>query len=227
MRSDKGEAFVLRRAGKSYREIATTLGVSKSTLSSWFAGVDFSSAIKEELTKKALKNNKKTLTTLNKTRGISLDVQYRVAEKEAEKELYTYRNTPLFTTAVAMYLVQGDKTTRGRIRLMSQNPAVLGLFRRFLMVICGVREEKIKACLFLSEGHSEAECIKYWKNETGITQFHKAQWLKEQKGSTSPFGTCALLTSSTHIKHKLLLWIDQLPQVVLNTGSEKSDRGYS
>jgi len=41
MRTDKELAFSLRKQGKSYKEIHQELGMSISTLSNWFKGVDF------------------------------------------------------------------------------------------------------------------------------------------------------------------------------------------
>ena len=39
MRSDKSQALKLRLAGKSYSEIANSLGIPKATLSGWFTGL--------------------------------------------------------------------------------------------------------------------------------------------------------------------------------------------
>lgn len=116
MRSDKGRAFVLRREGKSYRQIADELGVAKSTLSNWFKGVDFSEAIREELTKGAIKKNKKQIEKLNRTRGVALKVTYALAEKEARKEMEQFRRIPLFTTALGLYWAQGDTVSKNQLR---------------------------------------------------------------------------------------------------------------
>ncbi|MEL6803532.1 MAG: hypothetical protein AAFO91_07115, partial [Bacteroidota bacterium] len=147
MRSDKGKAFVLRSKGKSYREISAELGVAKSTLSAWFAGVDFSEAIRGELTKQAIKKSTRRLKTLSRVRGAALEAQYELAEKEARKELQLYRNMPLFTAALGIYWGEGDITTRHRIRVGSSDPNILRVFVAFLTELCGVQKGKI--CLVL------------------------------------------------------------------------------
>ncbi len=208
----------MRRAGKSYREISSELGVAKSTLSNWFKGVDFSEAIKDELTKQAAKKSSRHIQSLNRTRGIALKIQYELAEKEALKEMRLYRNVPLFTTAVAAYWGEGDKATRGMVRLANADPKMLTLFIKFLTEICHVPPDRIKGALYLYPDLDERTCKRYWTKQTGLKTYHKTQVLPiRSKTSRLPYGTCAVLVSNTYLKKKLLFWIDQLPEMVLNT----------
>jgi transcriptional regulator with XRE-family HTH domain len=222
MRSDKGKAFVLRSKGKSYREISAELGVAVSTLSNWFADVDFSKAIKKELTKAANKKNGRHLQSLNRTRGIALEVQYEHAEKEALKELKLYRNLPLFTTALGIYWGEGDRVSKSNIRVSNIDPRMLRVFFVFLTIICGLQEEKISLALYLYEGLDEAKCKRYWRKHVGIKKFHRTQWLPSRHPSKRlPYGTCGIVTTNTYAKRKLLTWIDHLPEMVLNTVPKK------
>ena len=49
MRKDKDRAIALRKTGKSYNEIQETLGIAKSTLTSWFKNQKWSQAVKNQL----------------------------------------------------------------------------------------------------------------------------------------------------------------------------------
>lgn len=218
MRSDKGKAFILRREGKSYREISRELGVAKSTLSNWFKGVDFSEAIREELTKEAAKKGRKQLESLNRVRGIALKVKYELAEKEAQKEMQQFRNIPLFTTALGLYWGEGDKVSKNQIRITNTDPNMLVVFLDFLQKLCGVEKENIRLALFIYEDLNEAKCKRYWKRKLKIHVFHKTQILPSRhKTKRLPYGVCTIVVSNTYLKVKMNTWIDHLPEMVLNT----------
>lgn len=222
MRSDKGEAFVLRRQGKSYREISKALQVPVSTLSNWFKGVNFSEAIREELTKEANSKKRKYFQDLNRVRGVALEVQYELAEKEALKEMKLYRNVPLFTTGLALYWGEGDKLSKHHVRIINTDPAVLQIFMAFLHQFCLNSDEKISLAMYIYEDLDEAKCKRYWSKQVGIKKFHKTQVLPgRHKTKRLPYGTCAIVLTNSYLKRKLQVWIDHLPEMVLNTVPKK------
>ena len=225
MRSDKGEAFVLRRAGKSYSEISRELGIPKSTLSNWFKGVDFSRAIRDELAKRAAKESGRRLRTLARTRGIALSVLYERAETEARKDMRLFRNLPLFVAGIALYRSAGDLTSRHLVRLHSTDPALVKLFAAFLTELCSLPPEKMALVLHLREGVSERLCKRHWKAQTGIAKFHKTQLLAGRLGrserNSAAYGRATLVVSHSYLKRKIRVWIDHLPEMVLNTVPKK------
>lgn len=221
MRTDKELAFELRRTGKSYKEIAKELGMSVSTLSLWFQGVDFSEAIKKSLIDKSIEVNAIRIRALNQKRGDALSTLYDQARLEAEKELRAHMNNPLFLTVVAAYWGEGDKATKAHVRLINTDPQMLKMFLVFLIKICHADISKISLALFLYEDLDEFECKEYWSKEIGIDKFHKTQFLPSRhKSKRLPYGTCSVVLTSTYLKCKMLLWIDQLPKIVLNTVSK-------
>jgi hypothetical protein len=222
MRADKSEAFHLRREGKSYNEIAATLKVAKSTLSLWFRGHDFSDEIKQNLTKKIELMGAARLQVLNKIRGDLLQAHYAEALKQAQAELQKYSYDPLFVSGVVAYWGEGDKTTPSIVRLANTDPQMITLFIQFLFTYCDVPEEKIRGALYIYEDLDEATCKDYWSKHTGLQYFHKTMVLPSRhKTKRLPYGTCTVLVSNTYLKRKLLLWIDQLPQIVLNMSAAK------
>ncbi len=62
------KAFNLRIKGKSYREIKGALGIPKSTLSSWFKGLELPKSAQKILKEKDKKGRKKLLE-FNKKRS--------------------------------------------------------------------------------------------------------------------------------------------------------------
>lgn len=217
MRTDKQQAFELRRQGKSYKVIAKELGMSKSTLSQWFKGINFSEEVKKHLLEEVYTANKKRLFNLNSTRGVLLKVRYEYAEKEALDDLERYWHNPLFVAAVTAYWGEGDKVSKGLVRLINTDPKMILLFKRFLTEMANVPEEKLRGALYIYDDLDEVLCKKFWKNQTGLKYFHKTMILpSRQKDKKVQHGMCSLVVSSTYLKKKMLVWIDHLPEMVLN-----------
>lgn len=203
-------------------EIVSKLGVAKSTLSKWFQGVDFSEDIKKNLTSKAIEESTIRIQSLNKKRGDLLSAYYERADQEAVKELNGYKASPLFVSALALYWGEGDKTSKGHIRITNTDPKLLHLFKHFLISECGVPEHKIKGALFIYKDLDDDVCREFWRKNIGIQHFHKTMVLPSRhKTKKLPYGTCMLVVSNTYLKRKLMYWIDQLPEMVLNTVPKK------
>jgi hypothetical protein len=98
---------------------------------------------------------------------------------------------------------------------------MLLLFIEFLVRFCGVSRENIKGAIFIYPDLDEYTCKKYWEKETGLSSFHKTMVLPSRhKTKKLQYGTCSVIVSNTYLKKKILLWIDQLPKIVLNTVSK-------
>ncbi len=222
MRTDKELAFSLRKQGKSYKEIKSELGMSVSTLSNWFKNVDFSEEIKHSITAQAQLKSTTRLKVLNLARGDVLRAHYAQAEIEAMNELKEHINKPLFVCAIAAYWGEGDKLSRNHVRLANTDPQMIKLFISFLVTMCFVPKDKLRGALHLYEDLNEVECRKYWSKMTGLEHFHKTMVMpSKHKIKRLPYGTCTVLVTNTYLKKKLLVWIDQMPKIVLNMIPEK------
>lgn len=218
MRTDKLVAFNLRKEGKSYNEIVQILGVAKSTLSNWFKGQEFSEDIKESVTNRAKIDSTSRLKALNRARGDVLKAHYIQAEIEALREIKVNISSPLFVSGVVAYWGEGDKSTASIVRLANTDPQMISLFIKFLLTYCCVEKNKLRGALYIYEDLDPEECKQYWSRATGLVHFHKTMVLPSRhKTKKLPYGTCTVLVNSTYLKKKLLIWIDQLPKMVLNT----------
>ena len=210
-------AFTLRKQGKSYKEIKSELGMSMSTLSNWFKNVDFSEEIKRSVTAQAQLKSVARLQVLNRARGDVLRAHYVQAEIEAMQELNDNISNPLFVSAVAAYWGEGDKSGGNIVRLANTDPQMIKLFITFLLTICLVPRDKLRLALYIYEDLDDVECRKYWSKMTGLAHFHKTMVLPSRhKTKKLPYGTCTILVANTYLKKKFLLWIDQMPKIVLN-----------
>jgi hypothetical protein len=217
MRADKELAFKFRKQGKSYKYIHKELGMSMSTPSNWFKGVEFSEDIKRAVTAEALSNCTMRLKVLNKARGDLLRAHYVQAEIEAQQELNENIRNPLFVSAVVAYWGEGDKSSGSLVRLANTDPQMIKLFANFLLTLCDVPKDKLRLALYIYEDLDDIECRKYWSKNIGLNHFHKTMVLPSRhKTKKLPYGTCTILVANTYLKKKLLFWIDQMPKIVLN-----------
>lgn len=192
--------------------------MSISTLSNWFKGIDFSEAVKVHLMAEVYATSKKRLLNLNTERGVTLVARYKQAEAEALRDLEQYGRDPLFVCALAAYWGEGDKATKSQVRITNTDPKMLAMFYVFLTSICHVPEDRIHGSVFVYPDLDPQTCILFWQKETGVKHFHKAVNLPSRhKSRRLPYGVCTIVVSSTYLKRKMTLWIDQLPQLVLNS----------
>jgi transcriptional regulator with XRE-family HTH domain len=217
MRTDKESAFALRKQGKSYKEIHRELGMSVSTLSNWFQNVDFSEEIKRSVIAKAQLKSAAHMQVLNRARGDLLRAHYAQGEIEAIQELTDNIKNPLFISGVTAYWGEGDKLSRNQVRLANTDPQMINLFINFLVTFCYIPKEKLRLALHIYPDLDDEECRKYWSKITGLDYFHKTMVLPgRHKTRRLPYGTCTVITTNTYLKKKLLVWIDQMPKIVLN-----------
>ncbi len=132
-----------RKRGFSYSEIAKIVGVSKSTVSNWFAKETFSKKVKKDNEIKAQRENVKRIQLVNKARDKERNKYYAEAKRVAVTEFKHFKATPLFLIGLATYLTAGDLTHPSQIRLPSQRAGVHKRFKRFLVEFLGADKQKI------------------------------------------------------------------------------------
>lgn len=223
MRTDKAEAFALRKQGKSYNEIATTLKVARSTLSNWFKGHDFSAEIKATLQAESSKVSTQRIINLNQQRSTHLTFYYEQARNEAIAELEKNKDNSLFVSGVMLYWGEGDKLHKNHTRFTNTDPEMHKVFVQFLVRFGNFSTSDMRLALFLYDDLDIDTCKRYWSKQTGISKLHKPMILPgRDKRRKLQYGTATVLVMNTYFKKKLVYWIDQLPKMVLNTVSEEN-----
>jgi transcriptional regulator with XRE-family HTH domain len=208
----KEKALNLRKKGESYKDIVEALGVSKSTLSLWFKNVEWSKEIKERLIDESRVNSRKRLEKLNNKRSIKLEKYYQQAEQEAKKEFQSLKNDKLFLTAISLYWGEGDRSFKnGIVRISNVDPVMLRVFRGFLLLICKIKTDKIRAGLLLYPDLNEKECVRFWSEKINIASdlFFKSTVIqrKEKKRKVSN-GVCIVSVHNKFMKKKVLTWLE-------------------
>ena len=217
MRKDKEIVLKLRKQGKSYNEIIKEIRISKSTLSDWLKNYDWSDNIKNDLTKKASFQNPLKQQYLSKIRGLKLKKLYEDAESEAKLDCELFKNNPLFVSGVMIYWGEGDKVSKNSFRITNSDPAMIRLFVKFLLEICNVKKDKIRASLLLYPDIDPKQAMNFWNKNTGLASSHftKSIVIKgRHKTKKLQYGICILVVSSSYLKRKMLVWLKLLPKMI-------------
>ncbi len=204
------QVLEFRKRGFTYAEIAKICGVSKATVSNYVAKKKFSKQVAKDNSERAAKENKKRMQLLNAARASERKVRYREALRSAETEYKHYKNSPLFTAGLMIYLCEGDMKDRSRIRLTTQNKDAHRLFITFLVEYLGVSKADVSFWLLLYMGMQETKEIRWWARHArlSVSQFGKTQFVAQQsKKKILHHGTGNTIIVDTVLKQKLNRWI--------------------
>ena len=203
-------ATYYRERGFSYSEIAKIVGVSKATLSNWFADAEFSKRVTQDNVKKAAQHNQKRIQLLNKAKQSERTKQYREVARTAAVEYKNYRSQPLFIAGVMLYAAQGD-TDSAQIRLSTTDMISQRIFVNFAARYLGVERKQVHFWLLLYPDHDVDACVNAWAKTLRLSpaQFYKTQVIQSRSGKeTLHFGVGNTIISSALLRKKLDTWIE-------------------
>ena len=229
MQKNKSQAFKLRLQGRSYNEINQLLGISKSTLSSWFTGLELSQEAQKRIRQRVYHGTLKGLVKKNKNQTHLAIQRMRSIRAEAQRQVKLKTRNELLLIGVALYWAEGYKRlavrngrqlTHHPVALTNSDPKLVAIFLSFLREICLVPDEKIHADIRIYEHMNENELLKFWRQVTGIPQqnFGKTYYgiskssLGKRPFNRLPYGTIAIRINNTDLFHKIMGWIEGLSQ---------------
>lgn len=210
MRKDKDYIFTLRKEGKSYKQIERETGVSRGTLGAWFKDLEWSDHIHISNKKISTEVSKKRILEMNEARKDTLYVLYRNLENEAKQEYETYKHDPLFWAGLMTYAGEGDKRSRGLIRVSNSEFYLHTIFIQFILRYLKIEKSQIRCGLLLFPDHNESLCKEMWSNLLDIPRihFHKTQIIRgKEQVRRLQYGVGMTIISSTGLKKKLLKWL--------------------
>lgn len=111
------------------------------------------------------------------------------------------KNHTLETVGLVLWATEGDKT---QLSLSNGNPTIIRRYLQFLRIVCGLKEEKIKAVIHCHDTLSYESCRKYWSGITKIpvSQFNKPYIKKDRGGKRKyPFGIIRIVAINIKLIH--------------------------
>jgi len=216
----------LRKRGKSYREIARIVCVSKSSVSQWCKNLKLPIYAQKILEKK---NNypKELFRKYNQLKARKVQLENQKIKKEATSEIHPLSKYELLLVGATLYWGEGYKSERSRskgVQLSNSDPYLVALFLRFLREIIGISEERLKVSIRIHPNINSKDAIKFWSKVTKIPQecfriTHQISRASKGKRpyNSLPYGTLDLRVNSRRMFYQIKGWIEGLiKQSVLN-----------
>jgi hypothetical protein len=177
--AERRQARQLRRSGLPLAEIATRLGVSRSSVSLWVRDVAFGPLPRPP------RGRRRDPNALQRRRQAEID---RLAE-EGRARIGRLSEREFLVAGVALYAGEGSKGD-GQVRFVNSDPRMVVFFCTWLRHFYQVDEARLRVALYLHQGLDLAAATAYWSGLTGIPE---AQFTKPYRAVPDP--------SIRHAKH--------------------------
>jgi hypothetical protein len=210
----KRDAIALRRAGKTYSEIGDALGMKfpKSTLSTWFSRVVFSSDEMKMLhIKKANKIDQGRINSLRLRDDRRKRRFQETFEGLAHLPKLLQDSDVAKISLMMVYWCEGGKRRRSSLTFGNSDPLLIGLFLKLLRLCYSIDEGKFRCTIQCRADHDPDDLKRYWSAITGIRfrQFYPAQIDRRTEGKPSKKpdykGVCRIDYFSAEIYHEMMM----------------------
>jgi hypothetical protein len=173
---EKNLALKLRQEGKSIKEIAEKLSLSKSTVSLWCRDIVLSKKQMSALYRKMLDGRYK-----GRIKGAKIQYKRRIErEKRYRKEglvrIGRLSDRDFLITGVALYWGEGHKNGR-EVRITNSDPEIIRFMLKWFKRVLKIDRDKITLYIIINRVHKKRvkEVEEWWSR---ITRFPKENFLK-------------------------------------------------
>ena len=214
---NKQLALELRSRGKSYLEISSILGVSKSTLSYWLHSVEMTNKQRLSLLEKQQRGR---IKGAQKRRDWRITKEQLILTKAA-KEISRISRRELWLLGTIAYWCEGSKqkanNISGRVIFANSDPFLIKLFVRWIKEACRVSENRLVYTLYIHETGNLEEALNYWSQILRVNRGYFAKTiLKKHNISTNRkydnslyFGLLRVtVRNSTDLNRQIRGWVD-------------------
>ena len=162
--AEQQQARQLRRTGLPLAEIATRLGVSKSSVSLWVRDVAFEPLLRPP------RGRRRDPNALQRRRQAEID---RLVE-EGRARIGRLTEREFLVAGVALYAGEGSKRDRA-VKFANTDPRMILFYCAWLRRFFEIDEGRLRVRLYLHQGLDLAAAISLWSELTGIpvSQFQK------------------------------------------------------
>ncbi len=165
--AERERARVLRGQGLPLVDIATQLGVAKSSVSLWVRDVDFAPRPRAPGSRRA---QKRAPNVLQQRKQAEID---RLLE-EGRTRVGELSEREFLMAGIALYAGEGAKGD-GYVKFANSDPRMVAFFCAWLRRFFVIDESRLRLHLYLHQGLDLEAANAYWSTLTGIpaVQFHK------------------------------------------------------
>ncbi|PJE64924.1 MAG: hypothetical protein COU90_00200 [Candidatus Ryanbacteria bacterium CG10_big_fil_rev_8_21_14_0_10_43_42] len=215
---EKLRALQLRRRGKSIKEIANLLNVSKSSASVWCRNINLTSRQAS-----ALKKNMIQAGHLGRMRGAETNRKKKqdvidYFTESAKKEIQQLSKNEFLIAGLCLYWGEGSK--KSKLSFSNSDPHMISFMFEWFQVCMDVKKEEFMPRIFINAIHGPRikEVLTFWSDllELPEEQFYKPILLKERpkkiyENHDSYYGVLALgVSQGSRLKYKILALIEAM-----------------
>lgn len=204
---DRQRALDLRKEGKSYSQIKSTIGVSKSTLSYWLRGFPLPEARIRELRDW----NEQRIEHYRQTRLKTKENRLNKVYSEQKKTIFPLSKRDLLIAGLFLYWGEGSKTRTSELQVANTDPAVPKFFIYWATKFLNLDRSKIRVHLHLYSDMNVKKEKKFWSVALDIpqTQFTKP-YIKKNSSKminrgTFGHGTCAIKVANARVSEEVIM----------------------
>lgn len=209
----KTKARAFRNGGMSIRDIASRLGISKSTVSLWCADIVLSAAHAEELRKNRILGGYKGRLAGARFHKDKKEEKIRLFRSEGMRITKNADNQDLFMVGLGLYMGEGNKIGN-RFQFTNSNPELVKIILLWLKRSFQIPKSHIYCRVLINEIHSYrvTSVERRWSKLLGIPkeQFRKTLLIKSKskkiyENHEVHLGTLVLrVRSSSELQYRVL-----------------------
>lgn len=225
--AEKIQAIRLRRKGESVKDIASELGVGKSTVSLWVRDIVLTETQKTRLRERMISGGHKgrMLGALaNKEKKLR---RIEFASDQAKRRMTLLKKNELFFVGLGLYWGEGVKSESGGFAIVNSDPRVIQIMIRWFTDCFGVDASRFRPRIFINELHRDRErkLIRFWSEKTEVpqSQFAKTVFIprgkKVYENRETYYGVMALhVSKGRDLRYQVLAYIGRLAEIGINAG---------
>jgi predicted transcriptional regulator len=210
-------AVEMRKTGMTYNEIASTLGVAKSTLGGWVKNI-FPPKIEAEIKKIAEQKYREKTIAWAKYRSRLINEKAKNEQIRYARQIKKLTNKDLFFLGLGLYWAEGAKTELYKYTFFNSDPFINKSILKFIYSFLGAKKEQIKIQMVLHLGIDEEMAKNYWSKTLSLNQknFNRASYSLSaaSKGrrpkNRLPYGTIQITVSGKKYANMIKGWLQGL-----------------
>lgn len=216
---EKQKSILLRRKGRSIKEIARLVRVAKSSVSAWVRNVPLNSKQILFLKKKGFTSE--VIEKRRQKRLFNESVKREAIMLEGGREIANISRNDLRLIGLSLYWGEGGKTQHGSARISNSDPAVIKTMMRFFREICLVKEKRFRGHIHIHSHLNAKKAEEYWSKISGIpkNQFYKTYTkpsiASQNKKDTLPYGTFDIYVCDTKLFLRIIGQIEKIKKILL------------
>lgn len=213
------EAKKLRRKGKSIKQIAKILSISKSSASLWCRDIELTQKQIERLHRNMVRGS-----YIGRIKGAQIqkkrkEEKIRYYLNSGLKDINKLSNRELFIAGLGLYWGEGNKKTGG-VRFCNSNPLIIKFIMKWFKQVLQIDLQRFCIYININRIHKkrEKEVKDFWVNLISVPkeQFRKVIFIKSKNKKVyekfnNYYGTLDIrILKSTYLLYQIRGWLNAL-----------------